>query len=83
MKKVKIESDDKNVQITCPHCGNWEQTGVDEPRHRFESMPVIEWIFPHILLKAFNPNEVSVNRCTDCNNEFAVEWDYDNEFKNN
>lgn len=75
MKQVKIESDDKNVQITCPHCGNWEQTGVDDPRHVFNVIPVISW-------SDSSEDEVSVNKCTDCNNEFAVEWDYDNEFKN-
>ena len=85
MKEVKVESDDKNVQITCPHCGNWEQIGVDEPRHRFESMPITDWIHDHDKLKVFGAYtscEVSVNQCSECDNKFEVEWDYDNKFKN-
>lgn len=75
MKTVKIQSDNRNIQIECPHCDNWEQLGIDDPCKRLNGIPIIEW----------NPtregqSDYSINECLECESKFEVEWDYDNPF---
>lgn len=71
--RVKVESDDSNIHIDCPHCDMWEQLGVDDPRHRLNALPITKW-HPD----EDNENEVSEHECTQCKKTFEVEWDYDN-----
>ena len=71
MKKVIIGTDEDIVSVNCPNCDNWEALGIDDPRKRLNSLPIIKW-FPD----SEDTNEKSIHKCTDCNNEFQVEWDY-------
>lgn len=73
MKATKIQNDDINVHIDCPHCDNWEQLGVDDPRHRFSNLAIIKWL-PDVE----GEHEKSIHECSQCKNEFKVVWDYDN-----
>ena len=63
-----------NIHIDCPFCDNWEQLGIDDPRGILSSIPII----PKIGWKPDieGENEVSIHKCTQCENEFEVEWDY-------
>ena len=71
MKKVIIGTDEDIVSVNCPNCDNWEALGIDDPRKRLNSLPIIKW-FPD----SEDTNEKSIHKCTDCDNEFQVEWDY-------
>ena len=73
LKQIKIESDDSTIHIECPHCDTWEQLGIDDPRHRLSSLPITKW-----LDDTERGNEISRHECTQCKNEFEVEWDYNN-----
>jgi hypothetical protein len=73
MKKATIESNNKDIYLECPNCDMWEELGVDDPRKRFNALPIIEW-----LTMPSEENEVSINECIDCKTKFEVEWDYDN-----
>ena len=76
MKRVKIESDCKDIHLDCPNCEMWEQLGVDDPRKSLNVLPIIEW-----LTMPSEENEVSINECVDCKTKFEVEWDYNNPMK--
>ena len=71
METTKIEANDKDIHIDCPCCDMWEQLGIDDPRHMLNVLPIIEW-------KEDEEKELSVHKCTQCSNEFQVEWDYNN-----
>jgi uncharacterized C2H2 Zn-finger protein len=73
MKRIKIQSDDQDVCVECPHCGQWEQLGIDDPRKRLNTVPILEW-YPDIE----GQNEVSLHKCVVCDSKFETEWDYDN-----
>ena len=73
MENVKIQSDEENIHIECPHCDMWEQTGIDDPRKRLNVLPIVEWK-PDVEGK----NELSIHQCTKCKSNFEVEWDYKN-----
>jgi len=73
MKRTKVQSNDKDIHIDCPHCDNWEQLGVDEARHHLNTMPILKW-YPDKK----GQNEVSLHECTQCKKKFEVEWDYNN-----
>jgi len=76
MIKTKIQSDNENIHLDCPHCDMWEQLGVDDPRKRLNVIPIISW-FADIE----DRNEISVHKCTQCKSEFEVEWNYENPIK--
>ena len=73
MKRVTIESDNRDIQVECPNCDMWEQLGVDDPRKMLNALPIIDW-----LTMPAESNEVSVNECSECETKFEVEWDYNN-----
>lgn len=73
MEKIFVDGD--TVLIKCPSCGNWELLGIDQSRKNLQYLPISEWIFSD------NKPEVSVHKCTDCNVQFHVEWDYTNTLK--
>ena len=73
MKRVTIESDNRDIQLECPNCDMWEQLGVDDPRKMLNALPIIDW-----LTTPAETLEVSVNECTGCKTKFEVEWDYTN-----
>jgi hypothetical protein len=73
MKQTVIKTSAENVHIDCPNCDNWEQIGIDEPRHRLQSITLVEWM-PSTSRKV----EVSINHCTVCNKQFSLLWDYKN-----
>ena len=73
MVRIKVQSNDWDIHLECPHCDNWEQLGVDEQRHHLHTLPILEW-YPDEKDK----NEVSLHECLQCKNKFEVEWDYDN-----
>lgn len=73
MERTKVQSDDKDIYIECPYCDNWEQLGIDDPRHRLHTVPIIEWYEDEK-----GKNEVSLHECIQCKNKFEVEWDYSN-----
>jgi uncharacterized C2H2 Zn-finger protein len=75
MKRVKIESNGKEIHLDCPSCTMWEVLGIDDPRKMLNAMPIIEW-YPD----EDNDDEVSVHKCTECHTTFEVEWDYTNPF---
>lgn len=68
----KIDTDTENVMIDCPYCDNWESMGIDDPRKNFNEFE-FDWIG-----NSDRRNELSLTTCTSCNNEFLLEWDYDN-----
>lgn len=70
MEITIIETTEEDVTINCPHCGNWEALGIDDPRHHFRSLPVLDWIGIDE-----DGNELSRNGCS-CGEEFIVTWDY-------
>ena len=39
MKRVTIESDNRDIQLECPNCDMWEQLGVDDPRKMLNALP--------------------------------------------
>lgn len=71
IKKIQIQNND--VYITCPTCETCEGLGVDEPRHRFNHLPIIDWIEG----LTSNNKELSINKCGDCETEFITEWNYE------
>jgi len=73
LKRIKIEKEGQDVFIDCPYCNNWETMGIDEQRKNFHTFPIIKWCG-----NTLNGNELSLHRCTECNKEFEVEWDYNN-----
>lgn len=73
MKRVKVQSDEDSILIDCPNCGYWESLGIDDPRKRLSEMPIVEWK-PDLE----NGHELSEHECTNCEEHFEVEWDYDN-----
>ena len=76
MKRVTIESDNRDIQLECPNCDMWEQLGVDDPRKMLNALPIIDW-----LTMPAESNELSVHECSDCETKFEVEWDYNNSKK--
>ena len=79
MKKVKVQSNDDIINIDCPHCDNWEQMGVDDPRHHLNSLPIVKWLENEVLIAyGYAKHEESVHECNSCKTKFVVEWDYDN-----
>ena len=76
MKRVTIESDNRDIQLECPNCDMWEALGVDDPRKMLNALPIIDW-----LTMPAESNEVSVHECSDCETKFEVEWDYNNSKK--
>jgi uncharacterized C2H2 Zn-finger protein len=77
MKTTKIESDGRDIHLDCPHCDMWEQLGIDDPRKRLSALPIIEW-----KENVKGENEKSIHKCTQCENSFETEWDYDNPMTN-
>lgn len=73
MNRVKIAADRVSVLLDCPFCDNWESLGIDDPRKRLNSLPIIEW-----LPDKKGQNEISTHECTLCSGRFEVEWDYNN-----
>jgi len=73
MELIKIISDKERLCIDCPECDNWEQLTIDEPRHKLQIFSIEEW-YPDIEGK----NEISRMKCSLCENEFNLEWDYSN-----
>lgn len=69
MKRTSSETIDDSVLIACPECGEWEQQGIDDPRHHLNTLPIIEW-----RPCKEGQKEVSVHRCLECGEEFEVEW---------
>lgn len=72
MKTIKVGTSEDSVTVVCPHCDNWEETGIDDPRKSLTYIPILQF------LKDKNGFELSKHNCTDCNNDFIVEWDYEN-----
>ena len=73
MEKIFVDGD--MVLIKCPSCGNWEHLGIDDSRKNLQYLPIIKWIFSE------GKPEVSVHKCSECNVQFNVEWDYTNTLK--
>tara|TARA_R110000751_G_scaffold144021_1_gene247650 strand:- start:384 stop:632 length:249 start_codon:yes stop_codon:yes gene_type:complete len=73
MKMTKIQSNDRSVHLDCAWCDNWEEIGIEEPRKKLNSMPIIRWN-PDVC----GENEKSIHVCNSCEMEFGVEWDYEN-----
>jgi len=71
MDKVKIESNDEHITIACPTCNMWETLGIDDPRKNLNALPILAW-----LPDEADTNERSINKCTDCETTFEVEWEY-------
>jgi hypothetical protein len=76
METTKIESDELDIHLDCPHCDMWEQLGINDPRKKLNVMPITEWL-PDVE----GENEKSIHKCKGCNNTFEVEWDYTNPMK--
>lgn len=71
MKTVKNKIHETTTSVGCPHCDNWEELGIDDSRKNLNSLPVIKWLPDNEAT-----NEKSIHKCTECNNEFQVEWEY-------
>lgn len=78
MDTIKIEVCENDVSVSCPNCDNWEVTGVDDPRKRFTSIPLVN--FTEDSEEGW---ELSVNECSECKTMFYVEWDYNNIYSEN
>lgn len=69
--EVKIEYDDGEVHIECPHCGHTESHPADEQRHHLQYFSILKWD-PDVE----GVNEFSLTSCHGCSREFRLEWDY-------
>ena len=71
MQRVKIETNNENIHVVCPTCTMWETLGVDDPRKNLNALPILAWLPDEV-----DTNELSINKCTDCETTFEVEWEY-------
>lgn len=73
MIKIKIQSNSESIRLNCPFCHAWEELGIDDPRKRLHSLPILRW-----EPDKEDENEVSHHQCIQCNSRFRAEWDYQN-----
>ena len=74
--KIKICTDSLDqYHIDCPNCDMWESLGIDDSRSMLNAIPIISG---GNEISFDTPNEISVNKCSECYYEFEVEWDYEN-----
>lgn len=73
LKRVKLQSDSKDIHIGCPECDYQEQLGIDDPRKMLNELPIIAW-YPDVDGRS----EISVHKCSRCKTKFEIEWDYNN-----
>lgn len=69
--ETTIHTDHNTVYIHCPNCDNWEGLGIDDARHYFHDIEILEW-----LPDREDKPERSINKCSACEEEFTVIWDY-------
>jgi len=78
MKEIRIENIQDNIQVTCPHCNNWEQQSSDQQRNHLQTFDIVDWLDDLIKHKNdSNGVERSHMKCLECGKEFVSLWDYD------
>ncbi len=76
LELITIDSDEHNVYIECPQCGNTEQQPIDQQRHHLQTFTLIDW-------KADTPegHERSEMNCCNCHTKFILIWKYKSVFE--
>jgi len=71
MKTQKIDNDQNNIWVHCPHCEACEEQSIDEQRHHLQSYDIVKWIDVDN-----DKPEISIMKCHVCGNEFELIWNY-------
>ncbi len=75
LEHIYIDTDEHNVYIECPQCGNTEQQPIDQQRSHLQSFTLIDW------KSDLGSHQRSEMKCCNCETSFYIIWRYKSVFE--